>query len=220
MESSTVDGEVRYALQGSQQDGGHVAYRWAKGVDATLAAQIIELMRETTGSAPVIGFGKSIADAEAEHYIAELRANLAAGKCQLLSIHHSGGALIGLCTLRRNLNPNNRHITDLAKGMIAEAHRGGIVLPCAFLEIVAQCERDGVELLTLDVRAGTPAHRTWTRFGFESYGVLADYARADGQVHAGHFMSQTTRDLKARILALFDAKSQARTDKAVAGSAA
>lgn len=176
-----------------------VRYAWASGVDAALAGQVIELMRETTLDAPIIGFGTAIADQEAQAYLTELRGNLQAGKCKLLTIYANTGDLIGLCTLRRNLNPNNRHITDLAKGMIAKRCRGGDVLAAAFHEICLECERDGVELLTLDVRAGTRAHAVWTSCGFTTYGILPDYARVNGDRIAGHFMMQEVAALKARV---------------------
>jgi hypothetical protein len=174
-------------------------------------------MRHTSASAPIIGFAEEISDVAAAAYIADLRANLAARKCRLLVISAGPGLLIGLCTLRRNLNPNNGHIADLAKGMIHEAWRGGLVLPAAFHEIALQCEADGVDIVTLDVRAGTPAHRAWERFGFETWGVMPDYARAQGAVHAGHFMLQRVGDLKARALAIMSVRQQQREQ---AGAAA
>ena len=183
-----------------------VRYAWALEVDAALAPQVIELMRETTSDAPIIGFGTAIADQEAQAYLTELRGNLQAGKCKLLTIYADTGDLIGLCTLRRNLNPNNRHITDLAKGMIAKKCRGGDVLAAAFQEIALECERDGVELLTLDVRAGTRAHAVWTSCGFTTYGTLPDYARVNGDKIAGHFMMQEVAALKARMAHMSEKK--------------
>lgn len=199
--------EVQYRLATPGLSTSTICYRWCQEVTDALDGDIIKLMRDTTAGAPIIGFGKSIDDSEAIAYIAELRDNLRAGKCRLLTIHADDGQLIGLCTLKRNLNPNNRHITDLAKGMIDERYRGGAVLPAAFYEIAAQCELDGVDLVTLDVRADTPAHRAWVRFGFESYGMLPDYARAGGQVFAGHFMMQPVSKLKERAAGVLRAQA-------------
>ncbi|MDM0116489.1 GNAT family protein [Variovorax sp. J22R133] len=187
-----------------------VVFGWPQHIDAALEPRIIELMRVTTASAPIIGFAQEISDAEAQQYLHELKANLGAGKCRLLTIVTDDGTVIGLCTLRRNLNPNNCHITDLAKGMILERYRGGLVLPAAFLEIALKCEADGVDVLTLDVRDATPAHRAWERFGFQTYGTLPDYARAQGKTHAGHFMMQRVSDLKARALQTLRASATAR----------
>lgn len=180
-------------------------YLWPSDTNERLENEIVRLLRETSAATPIIGFGTTIDDAEAETYLRELRQNLRAGKCRLLEIRHHG-ELIALCTLRRNLNPNNRHIVDLAKGMIAEAHRGGMILPTAFYEIALQCERDGAELVTLDVRADTTAHHVWERFGFEIYGTLKDYARANGQSLAGHYMMQKVSDLKQRSLQILRKK--------------
>jgi hypothetical protein len=201
------DGVARYAmtLADALLD---VDFQWCREVDDALAPRVVELMRHTSASAPIIGFAEEISDEAAAAYIADLRTNLAARKCRLLVISTASGLLVGLCTLRRNLNPNNGHITDLAKGMIREAYRGGLVLAAAFHEIALQCEADGVDVVTLDVRAQTPAHKAWMRFGFETWGVMPDYARAQGKVHAGHFMMQRVADLKARTLAVLCTRQQ------------
>jgi len=201
------DGVARYTMA-FEEGPLDIDYEWRQDVDAALAPRIVELMRHTSASAPIIGFAEEITDEAAAAYIADLRANLAARKCRLLVIETGEGLLIGLCTLRRNLNPNNGHVADLAKGMIREAYRGGLVLPAAFHEIALKCEADGVDVVTLDVRAGTPALKAWERFGFETWGVMPDYARAQGAVHAGHFMMQRVADLKARALAAMGARSQ------------
>ena len=201
------DGIARYTMIFDDEPLG-IDFQWCQDVSDALAPRIVELMRHTSASAPIIGFAEEISDAAAAAYIADLRANLAAQKCRLLVISTASGLLVGLCTLRRNLNPNNGHVTDLAKGMIREAFRGGLVLPAAFHEIALQCEADSVDVVTLDVRADTPAHKAWTRFGFETWGVMPDYARAQGQVHAGHFMMQRVADLKARALAALCARQQ------------
>jgi RimJ/RimL family protein N-acetyltransferase len=203
---------IRWSIAVPEVGVTHLVYDWPERIDAELAGQMVELMRHTTASAPIIGFAEEISDADAAIYLRELDANLAARKCRLLAIRTDAGQLIGLCTLRRNLNPNNAHITDLAKGMIREEFRGGAVLPAAFYEIALRCEADGVDIVTLDVRADTPAHRAWDRFGFQTWGVLPDYARAKGRVHAGHFMMQRVADLKAKAVKTFEAKARQRAD--------
>ncbi len=204
---TTPDRAVRYGIELPDLDVKYVSFAWPTEIVRPLDAEIIELMRETTASAPIIGFATTITDAEGAGYIRELRENLAAGKCRLLVIRASHGRLVGLCTLRRNLNPNNRHIADLAKGMIAPDYRGRHILSAAFHEISLQCERDGVEVVTLDVRADTHAHHVWERFGFEIYGTLKDYARVNGAPLAGHFMMQKVADLKSRALDALHAKT-------------
>ncbi|MFL6665326.1 MAG: GNAT family N-acetyltransferase [Rhizobacter sp.] len=195
-----VPGGARHAIAFPEAGVNHIVYGWPDGIGDALGRRIIDLMRHTTASAPIIGFAEEISDGDAEAYLGDLRAHLASNKCRLLTITADSGLLIGLCTLRRNLNPNNCHITDLAKGMIREEFRGGLVLPAAFYEIALKCQADGVDVVTLDVRAGTPAHRAWERFGFQTWGVLPDYARAQGTVHAGHFMLQRVADLRQRAV--------------------
>jgi hypothetical protein len=180
---------------------------WPREIGSRLAGEIIQLIRATTKGTPVIGFAAEIKDSEGARYIDDLCANLAAQKCWLLEVRSSEGSLIGLCTVRRNLNPNNSHIGDLSKGMIDQRYRGGTVLPAAFLEISAQCQANGVEILTLDVRAGTRALRIWQHYGFETYGVMLDYARSNGESFAGHFMTQKVTHLKARAIREFARES-------------
>ena len=177
-----------------------VNYAWPSSIDHALAEGIVHLMRQTTQAAPFIGFDTTIDDDQAGRYIEELKANHASGKCHLLAISVNHDRLIAKCVLRRNLNPNNRHIADLSKGMITEKYRGGLVLAAAFVEISRFCDAQGIELLTLDVRAGTHAERAWERFGFRTYGVLEDYARVEGRSIAGRFMAQPVANLRATAL--------------------
>src|ERR1051325_5815000 len=101
-----------------------VEFSWPQEIDPLTGQDIVDLMRATTATDPIIGFGTSINDAEAAGYVAELRENVRSGKWRFLRVR-GGTELIAMCTLRRNVNPNNRHIADLAKGMIAHEHRGG-----------------------------------------------------------------------------------------------
>ena len=122
------DDAARYAMNfdGVRLD---IDYRWHRRVDDALAERIVELMRHTSASAPIIGFAEEISDEAAAAYIADLRANLAANKCRLLVISTAPGLLIGLCTLRRNLNPNNGHIAvpvpPAQRGMVWSVENAG-----------------------------------------------------------------------------------------------
>jgi hypothetical protein len=192
-------------------DASSARYSWPEHLTQALGRDIVTLMRETTAGDPIIGFAETISDAEAQAYVEELAGNLHKRKCRLLAIHSRQDTLVGLCTLRRNHNPNNRHIVDLAKGMIKPAWRGGRILAEAFAEIAAQCERDGAALVTLDVRAGSRAQQVWERFGFITYGILPDYARVDGESLAGHFMMQPVEQLKHNARLALQRKSWNRS---------
>lgn len=174
-----------------------ISYSWPRTIDELLASQIIALIRATTRSTPIIGFGTEVSDTQAQAFIEELRAGLAGGKIHYLAVKTPAGQLVGQCILRRNLNPNNCHIADLGKGVVDERFRdGGAILAAAFLVIADVCDQQGIQLLTLDVRAGTRAHKIWERFGFKCYGFLDDYARSQGQSFAGYFMSQRVESLR------------------------
>jgi ribosomal protein S18 acetylase RimI-like enzyme len=104
-----------------------------------------------------------------------------------------------LVILSRSSMPNCRHIADLSKGVVHPSYRGSGLVARAFSEVVRLCQAQGIELLTLDVREGTRAHRLWQSFGFQTYGVLDDYARVDGVKHRGHYMAQTVESLALRL---------------------
>ena len=78
-------------------------------------------------------------------------------------------------------------------------YRGRHFVQLGCRELVRRAEQLGVEQFVLDVREGSRAHHLWQRFGFESFGVLQDYARVRGASHRGHFMVQTVASLRARL---------------------
>jgi len=173
-----------------------VFYEWHMALDEGMKPRILELLRVISEDTPIVGFGRKIDQETFERYWAELEENVLAGKIRLMTMNVEGVGIIGLCNFRRNLNPNNGHIADLAKGMIDPRFRGAGVLPGAFLEICGQCRKDGVDMVTLDVRDESDAERIWSRFGFTTYGVLPDYSRANGRSYRGFFMYQSVADLE------------------------
>jgi hypothetical protein len=69
----------------------------------------------------------------------------------------------------------------------------------AFQEVAKKCEELRREVICLDVRAGTHAALWWQHFGFQQYGLLADYSRVGEKRYQGLYLTQTTEELKERL---------------------
>lgn len=171
--------------------------RWEQDpTDATLAA-IVELIDCTREDGGTLGYAAPMSAAEEQAFARWLKAALHAREVHAL-LGSAGGYLKFFCLLTPSPMPNCRHRAELSKGVMHPGHRGRNLLPRVFRAIVRQAEQLGIEQLVLDVREGTRAHALWERFGFQTYGVLDDYARVNGQRFRGHFMSQTVAALKQR----------------------
>lgn len=171
--------------------------RWEQcPTDATLAA-IVELIDCAKDDGGTLGYAGCMSAHEASQFTQRLRSALHAREVHAL-LGTAGGYLKFFCLLTPSPMPNCRHRAELSKGVMHPGYRGRHLLPRVFRAIVRQAEQLGIEQLVLDVREGTRAHALWERFGFESYGVLDDYARVNGQRYRGHFMLQSVATLKQR----------------------
>ena len=175
-----------------------IGYHWVDAIDQNLEEQISDLVKIVSADTPVVGFSTNITAKEMADYCNNLRKNLKEQSLRLLVIESEVDGVVGLCNIRLNQNPNNKHIADLSKGMISPEHRGSGILAAAFCEISRQCERDGVEIVTLDVREKTAAEVIWQNFGFVIYGTLPDYSRSEGISYTGYYMHQPVKKLKQK----------------------
>lgn len=172
--------------------------QWLRRADSGIAQDIVELVNSTVGDGGVLGYEQEMSAAQGADFTAALLARIQGGDTHALL----GRSLAGpacLVIVSRSSMPNCRHIADLSKGVVHPDHRGAGLVARAFVEIVQMCQATGIELLTLDVREGTRAHRLWQRFGFQTYGVLEDYARVNGEKHRGHYMAQSVENLALRL---------------------
>ncbi|MDH0866226.1 GNAT family N-acetyltransferase [Mitsuaria sp. GD03876] len=174
------------------------SYYWIEVIDARIAGQIVELVNSTVADGGTLGYERALTPHQQVQFIAGLRDGLASGRTHLL-LGHVDGRPAFMALLHLNAMANCRHRAELAKGVVHPDFRGLRFVQLAFREITRRAERLGVEQLVLDVRENTRAHRLWQFFGFETYGVLDDYARTDGAVHRGHFMAQAVRSLRQRV---------------------
>jgi GNAT superfamily N-acetyltransferase len=163
-----------------------------------LGPELWRLLCTTVQDGAILGIDHAACDSAETAYLQGLRQSLAQGSVHLL-IGSIDGRLVLSCLMRQQQLPTTAHIAELQKGVIAPECRGRGLLRPAFRAIVEKAGTLGVQLLTLDVREASPAHRLWRSMGFRTFGLLEDYARFEGQSYRGHYMQQRVQDLAARL---------------------
>lgn len=160
--------------------------------------QLIELLKLSSADDAILGFDTTFDDQKTIQYLVSLEKEIASQSLQILVGQHQE-TLVVCCFFKRSHQQTTRHLCDLQKGMIHPHFRSQGLLEQTLAAIACECMAQGVELLTLDVRGGTKAHRIWEKCGFETYGILNDYSRFQGKSFDGYFMKQRTQDLWNRF---------------------
>ncbi len=158
---------------------------------------IIELIKLSSNDDAILGYTENT-DLHKNYFLSieqEIK-----NSCLEILIGLDQSEVILCCFLKRGQQDTNRHICDLQKGFIHPRYRGSGVLGMTMLEIADLCLGNGVELLTLDVRENTRAHKLWIMCGFKTFGILQDYSRYKNASYNGHFMAQSTKDLREKFL--------------------
>ncbi|WP_143179699.1 N-acetyltransferase [Streptomyces yunnanensis] len=106
---------------------------------------------------------------------------------------------VAMCVLKTRSMPNSRHIAEVEKAYLSPRVRGTTAVFQLARQVCLKAAELGTELLLIDVREGSKAHKVWARLGFTTYGVLDDYVRVDGQQHRGHYMRHEVADLTATV---------------------
>lgn len=176
----------------------NIGFEWPTTLNEATGKGVVALFNDAIANTTVLGYTQALNEEESQAVTAELRAALEKGAKSLLAIRLDGD-MVGMALLTSNKMPNCQHIVELSKGIIRSDQQKSGIVKAAFREIARYCESKGYALLTLDVREHSAPHKIWQGLGFQEYGRLEDYARVDGQSHAGVFMCQTTADLKARL---------------------
>lgn len=164
--------------------------------EKTLAA-IVELLDCAADDGGLLGHTQPMNPAQAEAFKRALRWTLPTGEAHAL-LGTVEEELIFFCLMTPSPMPTCRHRAELSKGMLHPDYRRQRLLARVLKEVLRKADALQVEQLVLDVREASHAHQLWQRLGFETYGVLDDYARVNGQRHRGHFMSQTVAGLRQR----------------------
>lgn len=149
-----------------------------------LTNTIIE--RETT-----IGFAEPLNKIDGMAMMQELSDSLASAKKYLMLVRDKiTDAIVGQLILTPSHLPNCRHVAEISRVFVHPRMRAPQIITEGMREVLRQCMRRGIDVLTLDVRADTRIHRLWESLGFETVGCYPDYARVNGQSFSGCYLYQ------------------------------
>lgn len=176
-----------------------ISVEWVTTFSPEVARSIIDLVNSATVVGGTLGYSKPMSHSEAERFIDSLEYRVSGGDAHVLMGHCNAKAVF-FVILGVNHMPNCRHRAELSKGVVRPDFRGRRLVELALRHIVLRAEQIGIEQLVLDVREDSRAYLLWKRFGFMTYGVLEDYARANSGIYRGHFMVQTVDGLRKRFL--------------------
>jgi GNAT superfamily N-acetyltransferase len=176
-----------------------INYSW---IDSALVIDVIgddlwNLLRSTVQDEAILGISEEADNNTKSAYLKNLK-HILKGHGHLL-VGSIDGQIILTCLLVQQPLQTTNHLAELQKGVIADSYRGKGYLEGALQRIVIKSKEIGVSRLTLDVREGTAAHKLWSHWGFESFGVLDDYARHNGKSYRGHFMHQSVDNLEKKL---------------------
>ncbi|MGR5109499.1 GNAT family N-acetyltransferase [Vibrio jasicida] len=160
--------------------------------------EILDLLLISKKDEAILGFDDSFNEGESQLYLKSLEEEVTTKRLYIL-IGLNECAIVVCCFLKQNHQKTTKHICDLQKGMIHPNIRSQGILQRTLAKIAEICLDKDIDLLTLDVRGSTKAHRIWERCGFEAYGVLQDYSRYNNKSFDGYFMKQETVELWNRF---------------------
>ncbi|MEJ2793653.1 GNAT family N-acetyltransferase [Iodobacter sp. LRB] len=171
---------------------------WNPDFSAEYGRNIVDLINATVADGGTLGFIEPLDADKARQFLSALIQKIAKGETYALYGSENGEpvffVLMNLSTM-----PNCRHSAELAKGVVSPRFRGQGLVQAAFKALISKARALQIEQFVLDVRANSRAHQVWQYFGFKTWGVLEDYARINGQKHAGHYMAQSVESLAERI---------------------
>jgi ribosomal protein S18 acetylase RimI-like enzyme len=158
-----------------------------EGLEDNFSSLII-LLESSKQDDGILGFNEKLRVEDVENYKQSLVNQVASNSMKILIALDSKKVIL-CCMLKGSHQQTTSHIYDLQKGLIHPDYRSKGLLQQAFANIANVAKENNVELLTLDVREGTPAHKLWEKVGFTTFGILNDYSRYQGESYKGHFMN-------------------------------
>lgn len=152
-------------------------------------ADLARILHACVAGGAAVGFIPPLdMETAAAFWHAQTEAVAAGDKIVLIARQHGQGA-IGTVTLIPAGAVNGRHRAEIAKMLVhPDARRQGVA--AALLKRAEEVARTlGRRLLVLDTRQGDDADRLYRRLGWESCGIIPDYAlNGDGTSHATHVL--------------------------------
>jgi L-amino acid N-acyltransferase YncA len=142
----------------------------------------------------ILGYATPLSDEDGTAFCDDLQRRLSSGEALVLLGEDERGT-VAMCVAAVSSMPNCRHIAEISKAFLDPRVRRGRAVTELVAAVCTRMAAEGVELLRIDVREGSPAHRVWTRFGFTTFGVLEDYSRVGDARFRGHFMQHSVAAL-------------------------
>jgi L-amino acid N-acyltransferase YncA len=176
-------------------------FQWLDAVDEQGAVRLAGLLNRVLETDDTVGFPGPIPHEQALQVVAELDTAVRAGRSHVLVVENDERA-VAQCVLVPSGAPNNRHVGWIFRTMVDPEMRQTGVVRLGMVHLAERCEALGIEVLCIDVRAGTPAEMIWRHLGFQLIGALPDYARVRGKSYEGLYMYQTVTELKKRCTEL------------------
>jgi ribosomal protein S18 acetylase RimI-like enzyme len=146
-------------------------------------AQLAEVLQDAVESGASIGFLPPFPQAEALDYWMSVRDAVTSGR-RLVLAAFEGERLVGAVQLDLESRRNGLHRAEVMKLCVhRQSRRRGIGLQ--LMKLAEQTARvRGRTLLVLDTRRYDDAERLYRRLGYESAGIIPQYALgADGRLH-------------------------------------
>ena len=163
------------------------SFRWLNCLEPEHAERYLQLFLRVLQQDTTVGFPGPFDAATGQRVAQDLDRELRAGRAHLL-VAEEGGRFLFQATLVQSGSPNNRHMASIFRAMVDPSERGQGLMWQTLPMFLSKCQSLGVELVTIDVRAGSPAEKIWKHMGCTPYGVLPGYSRVNGQSYDGIYM--------------------------------
>lgn len=171
-------------------DADAIRFRWLDRLEPAEAAKYLALYQRVLARDSTVGFPRPFDAATGEALARGLDRDLREGRCHVL-VAEGRERFVFQATFVQSPSPNNRHTASIFRAMVDPGARGGGLMWQSLPFFLEKCAALGVELVSLDVRAGSPAEQAWKHMGFEVYGRLPGYSIVDGQSYDGVYMFMT-----------------------------
>ncbi|MER6047357.1 hypothetical protein K2224_11595 [Streptomyces sp. BHT-5-2] len=172
-------------------------WHWAADLDDH-AEDVAGMLAASVADEGILGYAARPTDEQLTGFVDGLKELQAKGTGHVL-IGEDAEGTVAMCVIRTRSMPNSRHIAEVEKAFLSPRVRGTTAVFQLARHVCLKATELGTELLLIDVREDSKAHKVWARLGFTTYGVLDDYVRVDGQRHRGHYMRHQVAELSATV---------------------
>ncbi len=154
-------------------------FQWIDKLSPEDEQQLLNMANSVANKERTVGFAQQLTTAQEQSYIDSIKALIGKHSEGFLVARYEGQIVFHVLISFKQ-EPNNRHLANASKAIVAPTFRGKKIIQRAMYYVVKLCGQRGVTALLLDARIGTPAEALWKRMGFVEWGVLPGYAKVDG----------------------------------------